>query len=570
MSSSQDQFKLARIALALSKRGVFETAAGGDLKQAEGAQLVEALKAYTIGQHQPDNSNVFALEQVNFLEELADKLNTLNANLEEAGADAVLTSLFNAQTGAVSTDIDAYEGGLPLLTRLVWGAGNTILNSWDLITTFIGPDEAQIPRNITSQLRTVTLLLGYLMSPTANSKQILDMSVQRSLMILPGTITYTIAIALDVYGSAGYSAANIASSLATLIIIVLAMEQGDLRMRHTIRNYIKPGAGDVNLGEADLSAMLNTSADEISELQALIRDVSSDFTIGAATNNHGTHFNSAIDKLINGLRTIAMRQIPEAAPNVDRAKKWCVVGFGGALVGGVLLSSYKNPSLMAANLQWAVFYLYRLVKSAVNPSHRVRDTMELFCNAGAMMLLAFPLVSVPLLTDGPHAFKDRTRLVRNTALLVLLNSLLVHKIGPAGLVIMSGLAKLVTWMRGMIVDNSQEAGEDTHDWGRSLESLLSCDDEEFPHVFTDLLGNLDSYEKGMRSELDMSNLKQAAALEGDANIADMLSFMDLKEDTAFLAGSRGGKQKEIGLGELYSAWAKVLLPAIGLDDGSKI
>lgn len=547
------------------------TAAGGDLEQADGTRLVEALKSYTYGQHQPDRSNVFALEH-NLLDGLADKLDTLNFNLEEAGADAVLTSLFHAQTGAVSADIDAFESSLPLFARLVWGAGNTILNSWDVITTFIGPDEAQIPRNITSQLRTVTLLLGYLMSPTANSKQILDMSVQRSLMILPGTITYTIAIALDVYGSAGYTAANIASSLAALLVIVLAMEQGDLRMRHTIRNYIKPGAGDVDLGEGDLSEMLNKSADEISELQALIRDVSSDFTVGAATNNHGTHFNSAIDKLINGLRTIATRQIPKAAPNVDRAKKWCVVGFGGALVGGVLLSSYKNPSLMAANLQWAVYYLYRLVKSAVNPRHQVRDTMELFCNAGAVMLLAFPLVSVPLLTDGPDAFKDRTRLVRNTALLVLLNSLLVHKVGPAGLVIMSGLAKLVTWVRGMIVDKHQEAEEDTHEWGKSLESLLSCDEEEFPHVFTDLLRNLDSHEEGMRPELDMPNLKQAAALalEGDANIADMLSFMDLKEDTAFLAGSRGGKQKEIGLGKLYSAWAKVLLPSISLDDGSEI
>lgn len=443
------------------------TGVGQDVDQAQSKAFAAALQAYSI----PDPVDLNpASEQRNILNETRTVLESLNDRLNDEGAmlDHRIRNTLARQSDAVQSDLEAFENGLSPLAKALWASGNAVLNTWDVVTTVIGPDKAQIPRSLTSQLRSITIFIQYLMTPTGSHAQMLDMTVQRSLMILPGTITYTIAIARDIYGSKGYIAGNITSSLALLIVVVILMEKpkalDDRRLKAHLNSLV---SSDIELAPStSILADLDIAAEELEELRALLRKVATPFRLGDATSSQLAHLNGTMTTLLTSLRIVARGKQQPKEPNPDRLKKYGVGVIGAALVATVLLSTIKNPALFASNLQWAIYYLYRLTKSAEDSAHTLRHTSELFCNAGAVMLIALPLVSAPLLQKGPDVFeKDRALLTRNTALLMAIQSLAIRYIAPLGLALLAAPAYLFGLLASLSRGSNQSKITDVTDDG---------------------------------------------------------------------------------------------------------
>ncbi|KSV63384.1 hypothetical protein N183_35625 [Sinorhizobium sp. Sb3] len=539
MSANSDEFSLASLALQQLQQLASHTTAGRDLDQAESNQLVEALKHFP--DKQPPLSERLVINELDVMKALSAKLKELDAKLKDEIRDPKILALYRRQTKEALEGADALDHGLSVFTRWVWGIGNALLNAGDVVTTVIGPDRAQIPRNLAPQFRSVTVLLQYLMTPTASKAQLTDISVQRTLMILPGTITYAIAIALDVYGSTGLTAASIASSLALLLVVIIASKQQPITEHRRMQLHLKKQAGDIERGQDVLDPSIGDTVEEVEQLKAIIIDVASELKLGHATSSQVTRVVAKINRLSSYVRAQMTGELVELKDNPDAREKRAFVGMGMFLVLGVVATTAKNPSVLASNVQWAAYYMFRLIESARAKAHRARDTKEIFTNAGALMIFALPLVSAPLMANGPNAFNDRNTLLACTVTLCLLNVLVIDKTGPAIIKTIEKANQLIGRVR------NKEEIRIPQEWMESVQTLrASLEKASDPNVLADLLAACDLSEQSDRPELGSSGLeiKDVAQLDGAPNVIDLFSFIDKHRDTEFLRYFVRGEWKE--------------------------
>jgi hypothetical protein len=520
------------------------TTPGDDVDQAQSAAFAHALTAFETG---ADPITMSEDEQscYNLLEHLSAILKFLNTALEEEGAvlSGDVQGLLQFRSDEVGKEAEPFESPASGLVRTIWGIGNGLLIAWDATIAGVGPEPAHAPRAIVSDFRSICLFIQYLMSPTANSRQLFDMSVQRTIQILPGMIAYTIGIAIEsVYGTPGYDASSITTSLALLAAIVLPGDIRNVRDNRQLKKHLERlmtlTPSDIEQGGElrDLQDKLQLTIEELIEVQGLIRDTAARFHQGHATSAQTTVLDTAMQSLTTGLEVVTKEKFPDQPEDPDRKKKLSVLGLGVGLVGVTFASSVKNPMLLVSSLQWGTYYLYRLAKSAWNAVAKVRNTLELFCNAGAVMVIATPLFLCPLLADK-HFFNTHPNLLKIfSSMLVAYNTLFVHHIGPSAL-------KFFDYIGG------SKTGEplDIAAFMDRLQSQMEISEGSISTVFSDILSELTSAEQKIRTEHGTSESAfpddhetNASMLEGEANLVDLFSVLDIQESFEALKASSSG------------------------------
>lgn len=548
------------------KRIALFTTVGDDLNQAQSAACVKALKAYRGGSRDLLDWDDEAETQYNLIEELAIRLKRFNDRLAEEGLPRDVESLLARQAKDYETEAQAFNEGLSWVGRLLWAIGNGAQVAWSTSVATRGRERALIPTELPQAWRTVFIFAQYLISPTANNWQLLDMTLQRSIMLLPNLIPYTLSFWLDIYGTPSYTWGSAGGALALVFVAIILHEQRSIRDRRIFDNYLVSLASDNAVELApQLPVPLQLEIDEIKEVQFIIDHVINSFPLGNATSGQHARMNTAANTLFRSTDTVIERRPVDKRPNVHRRAKYYVVGMGDALIAFTLAASARNPSVLVSNLRWAAFYHYKLQRSAENSSHKPEHTLELFCIAGAMMMFGLPLVSAVLLFGGRDFFEDDRRLFNHTAAMMSLQSTVVHHVGPAALNApkLPGLVR--RWLGGKDLTEATTETELTEDHLaalreelRSVADILRLSDAtlealdqrpampSLTEILEPFLTRLDEYDRRTKDDYEplarsrgkapdtaTSGLASSAA-RGPADLVDLFSAMDIVNDTTFL------------------------------------
>lgn len=427
--------------MSLIKHALCSTTVYTDLDQAQSKPFVQSLK-----EHHGLSTNESCPR--NLVVELQQSLTDLESKLESSDAlisprmRPVLSRWLRKSKAAVG----AFYTPAKLPMRLSWATWNGLLICWEIGATAYGREKAYFPQRLATQTRSICIFLQYLMAPAPSNGQMLDMTIQRTTMNLPNQITYTASFFVPIYGTPGYKWGTIAASLALVACIIIPKEAILLRDRWAIKANNKRRRQLSNEAEKEAEAFalqLNPYTTKVQSLAAEIAAVKTTFKTGHGVNSQHTRMQSSISRLLRCIDEISEGVDKKKLPNDDAKLKFTVVGFGGVLVAVTLISCFRNPVLFVQQLQWAVWYTYRLVRSSVDPAHRVRDTLELASIAGAVNWIALPFVSIPLLVRGADALDDKTLYIVAIVGMLALNMTVSHMFGPWALMAFAWIEKHV-------------------------------------------------------------------------------------------------------------------------------
>jgi hypothetical protein len=482
---------------ALGKVADLVPTAKNDLDPRQSQAFTEAMTAFS-GELLPENLREDAQHHYKMLKLLQSRIKAVENGFstEEPELSAGFKKLIERKSAKAQLEIAAFEEGLSPLLRFLWGTWNGLLILWDLTNAGRSPKKAYLAKRLPMQLRSVCLFTQYLLSPTANNRQMLDLTIQRTGMNLPNQIAATMAIALDLYGTKGLTAGTIGTSLFLVVLVTVPQDIRAFFDHRTAKKQAKLTATFETQqieAEAGVLSTLKTSGKELKKAQKAFGLLRKEFDVGMATNNQATRALSAITDLLKYLQEGLGEEPATKADNPDRAKKFAVVAFGAglAVVSIAAAAAGDDLQLLVQTLQWAYWYLYRLVKSARNSDHQLRDTLELASVVGAVTLLAFPFISLPLLISGPDVFNSVAMQVCMCLAMVGFNSTVGDSFGPWALGAFDGTKQMYAWIK-------KERGGDAE--GASLLSdttSLSLDD-----FFAELFNYLDKTEVKYRSRLD--------------------------------------------------------------------
>lgn len=419
-------------AIALSKKAVCNTTVYTDLDQAQSLPFVHTLKDYSTAPERDGSSEVRDL-----VAELQTQLLELETKLEHNDAQSLLSNqirhVLSRWMRKSKAALGAFDKSAGLAMRLAWGTWNGLLICWEIGATAYGQEKAYFPQRLSTQTRSICIFAQYLLAPAPSNGQLLDMTIQRTTMNLPNQITYTTSFFVPIYGTTGYKWGTIAASLALVALIIIPKETILVRDRWAIKannKKLQQLSADKRRSADRFAAQLRPHTEKIKSLAGKIQAVKSTFKIGHGTNSQHTRMQSSISRLLRCIEAVSEGVDKKKVPNEDAKIKFTVVGFGGILVAITLISCFRNPVLFVQQLQWAVWYTYRLVRSAVDPAHQVRDTLELASIAGAVNWIALPFVSIPLLVRGADAFDDKTIYIVAIVGMLSLNLTISHMFGP--------------------------------------------------------------------------------------------------------------------------------------------
>ncbi len=482
---------------ALAKAADLVPTAKNDLDPRQSEAFTEAMQAFS-GDLLPENLRDDAQHHYRMLKLLQSRIQGVQEGFtpEAPELSSGFKKLLERKSSNAQREIAAFEKNLSPFLRFLWGTWNGLLILWDLTNAGRSPKKAYLAKRLPMQLRSVCLFTQYLLSPTANNRQMLDLTIQRTGMNLPNQIAATMAIALDLYGSKGLTAGTIGTSLFLVVLVTVPQDVRTFFDHQTAKKQaklIKTFEAQQIEAEAGVVGNLKTSGKELKKAQKVFGMLRKEFNVGMATNNQATRAQSAITELLKYLQEGLGEEQTTTADNPDRAKKYSVVAFGAglAVVSIAAAAAADDLQLLVQTLQWAYWYLYRLVKSARNPAHQLRDTLELASVVGAVTLLAFPFISLPLLISGSDVFNSVAMQVCMCLAMVGLNSTVGDSFGPWALGAFDGTKRMYAWIR-------EERGEDAE--GASL--LSDTTSPSVDDFFTELFEYLDRKEVKFRSQLD--------------------------------------------------------------------
>lgn len=547
------------------KRISLFTTVGDDLNQAQNAACIKALKAYGAGSRDLLAWDEDTETQYNLINELAIRLKRFNEKLAEEGLPPRIESLLARKVKDYETVAQAFNEGLCPTGRLLWAIFNATQVAFSLWGAITGPERALIPTELPQAWRTILVLTQYLSNPATENWQQLEITLQRSLMLLPNLIGYILSFKLHTYGTAVSTWSSAGGSLAFVSGVIALHEGPGYWDRRTLKKYVASLASDNAPERApQLPTNLQTEIDEIKEVQLIVDEVISSFELGNAAANQSANLRTAANAVFNSTDTVIQGRVAEKPKNIHRREKYYIVGMGDILILAVLGASARNPSVLVANLRWAAYYHYKLTSSAENPAHNPEHTMELFGMAGAMMIFGVPLVSAVLIIGGKDYFEDERRLVGHTAAMMVAQSTVVHRVGPA---LLSARKWLLRKWRGD-EDLTQATERFEHqiaaleDELRSVAEILgqfSDRSDEFlealsqrptmpslTEILEPFLARLDEYDRGTKNESEPRARSRgkapdtgiprapSPAARGPADLVDLLSAFEIVGDTAFL------------------------------------
>lgn len=452
------------------KKLLLGTTIGDDLNQAQTAAVIKALKKYRGGNDHVLDLNDDAQREYDLIEELATRLRKLNEKLEQEGLPQAVKNLLKRQSLDYEKEAKAFDGGLSPVARLLWAIGNGTQVAWAASIATLGQEKALIPTELPQAWRTIFIFAQYLTSGASSDGQLLDMTLQRSIMLLPNHIPYTLSFFLDVYGTPSYKWGSAAGALALVFLVIVMHEQRGLRDHLILDNYLKSLSSPDVEGLPALPSCLQVDIDEAREIQMIMDDVLREFELGNAGSNQQTRVKNAANMLFKSADAVIQGRPIEKIPNVQRKEKYIPVAMADLLIGLTLFASKDNPAVLVTNLRWASYYQYKLLSSAESPKHTVKDSEEIFCNMGAMMSFGLPLVSFPLM-DDKDIFEDKQRLIIHTAAMMILQSTIVHLVAPT-------VRKTREW---------------TGAWVTKVASTAAIEDNETPHERASTVASLDEF-----------------------------------------------------------------------------
>lgn len=554
------------------------TTIGNDTDQAQSHAMVEALKAHAAPQHdllswEDGSSHKKTLEEYlaneqtrynyNLIKELSKRLKELDDLIAEEGLPNDIEELLRRHAKDYENEAKQFDGGLSNVSRLLWAIGNGAQVGWAVGIATTGPERALIPTELPQAWRTVFVCSQYLLSPTASNWQLLEITLQRSIMLLPNHIPYTLSFVMDIYGTPGYKWGSAGGALGLVAVVIAMKEQRGLRDRHTLNKFLEnPNFENaIEMGNSQSTA-LQLKVFEIQEISLIIDDVVAQFERGNATDNQYARMGSAASTMFRSSKAVIEKRRAEKAPNPYRAKKYAIVGFGDTLIALVLWASSRNDAVLVTNLRWAAYYHYLLNSSAENHKHTPKQTFEIFSMAGAMMIFGVPLVSAVLLFEGPETFLDDQRLVNHTAAMMSLQSTIVHLVGPVVL----GTPSFIRSVWGKVTSSPKAVNEQPSMHEDVIESIADILDmseaslnaldsrpvqPDLSDLMAPFLDALNEYEQlaqdvaALGSTLkgkDKGGLdKQMVETEPSeySRFVDLMSVLDINEDTDFLADRLG-------------------------------
>lgn len=407
----------------------------GDLKP-EDETTVAALVAYFDGDKE-EYLNEQARIQYRALDALHRKLQTIVDKIPQGSPQHANVQQFIAShIDSVEADLAPLEEGPSFTLRAGSTTLGVIIIAWLQFIAVNKRDTSFQPLRIPTNNRTISVFLGMIYSRTANWKTLADMFVQRVIVPAPTQVLYTVAIFEEAfYGTPTYQRINLGSSIA-LVLGVMGLqefqEHGEKKQREKVAGLLREAANDPEAGNLHRIAQeLEIEIRDLKKLVEMLTSLKAEFKVDHATGSLFARLMSEFSQLIAGLTTVAGDDSPaDDKDDPDRMEKIGVTALGGILAIIVTSSTSGNDVALGINVSWALYFLYRLVKSTINKEHGTDQTMNILSQAGVNVIFNIFFHSIPLFAGGPGVFDNQRLQTAMTVILSVLAGTIAHKTGP--------------------------------------------------------------------------------------------------------------------------------------------
>ncbi|MCI9868668.1 hypothetical protein RHIZ_22165 [Rhizobium skierniewicense] len=558
----------------------------GDLKP-EDETTVAALIAYFDGDNE-EYLNEQARIQYRALDALHRKLQTIVDKIPQGSPQHANVQQFIAShIDAVEADLASIEEGPSFALKAGSTSLGVIIIAWLQFIAVNKRDTSFQPLRIPSNNRTISVFLGMIYSRTANWKTLADMFVQRVIVPAPTQVLYTVAIFEEAfYGTSTYKGINLGSSIA-LVLGVMGLqefqEHGEKQKREKIAGLLREAGNDPEAGNLHRIAQeLDIEISDLKKLVEMLTLLKAEFKVDHATGSLFARLMGEFSQLIAGLTTVAGDvSSADDKDDPDRMEKIGVTTLGGIIAVIVTSSTGDNDAALGINVTWAIYFLYRLIKSTCNRKHDTAQTMHILSQAGINVIFNIFFHSIPLFAGGSGVFDNQRLQTAMTVILSVLAGTIAHKTGPFLVPYIMPVIRSVFAMIHMLkaklpsvrshprdkADTKSSKVQKTDAFillmtaHRHQDEVTEAGDRDFQEpewdsLYDAFLQGLDLLEEVDRSHLSSGNLgaiPQCAkadaflALSGmdrskltsydpnvRANMADMFSAMDISEDVSKL------------------------------------
>lgn len=368
-------------------------------------------------------------------------LDSLSDVLPRTGPNQEAINLLSVHISDARKAMNAFEAKARRGVTIFWLAAAALLIVWISAITILGPEKASWPLVLPSNLRSTFLYIGVAISPTATTAQYFDTFCQRFLFQIPSQIAYTVAIFRpSIYKTKTYTVSTALLSVLLLAIVVLLPE--------LTNHYRKRRFGALN--KEQIYRLTDAKLNPITDIQAILDKITSiveNHPLGNATNDQATKLRSALTALIQSTSRITSPKGSHPKKNPHKAKKFPIIVLAILMVIAHMSYVANKPSVLVSNLIWATYFLYCLIKSALDPAHMFRDTAQLFGSIGTGAIIQLATVVAPLRFGGPDLFNHTAALATSLACTCFCYIAIAHHIAPKGLWLFERLAAIASLTR---------------------------------------------------------------------------------------------------------------------------
>jgi hypothetical protein len=295
-----------------------------------------------------------------------------------------------------------------------------------IVSATCGIEAAATPRNVTSVVKNIIILIHKVSSLTLSSVQHLEGFVERYITAIPPLLTYGVSLFLRNWHSIrSYIIINLVLgiTLATASIGIKVLNQ--LQSAQAIsacKAFRASDATTLNQGHSVSSEHLHNVILGLDEISLYVRNIIGAQKSGRATQEQIGHMLRAVSTLRNSLLFIVVAEIQLSSLGEGRQK--CVVWILALLVVAFqAVASCKNGYQVGEAVWWGVFALFLLGEAAFDLLESLEKIVNIFCRLISGAFFTLFLISIPQLVE-PRFFDASWTWITFTTLLCILNLML--------------------------------------------------------------------------------------------------------------------------------------------------